>query len=132
VTRKQPFSYFVKSDSDVYCIEVGERGEEGVLVELRGEFDRHNLEELRETLGDMVALRRPTVVDLSGVTFLDVGTTRELTIRSRLYAHHLVLHNPSLQVRRSVAACGFEEWFDFRSEPEDSSCRRTPRMGLRS
>ena len=102
----------------MYCVEVGERGEEGVLVELRGEFDRHNLEELRETLDDVVALRRPTVVDLSGVTFLDMEATRELTIRSRLYAHHLALRNPSLQVRRSVAACGFEEWFDFRSDPE--------------
>lgn len=93
-----------------------ERGEEGVLVELSGEFDQHNLEELRETLGEVVALRRPTVLDLSGVTFLDIGATRELTIRSRLYAHHLTLSNPSWQVWKSVAACGFEEWFDFHAD----------------
>jgi anti-anti-sigma factor len=100
-------------------IEVRERGEEGMLVELRGEFDQHNLEELRETLGEVVALRRPTVLDLSGVTFLDVEATRELTIRSRLYAHHLTLSNLSWQVWRSVAACGFEEWLDFHTEAEE-------------
>ena len=108
----------------MHVIEVREWGERGVLVELRGEFDRHNLEDLRRILDSVVALRRPTMVDLSGVIFLDVGATRELTIRSRLYAHHLTFRNPSPQVRASVAACGFEEWFDFRSDPEDTLCRR--------
>ena len=69
--------------------------EGGVLVELRGEFDRHNLEDLRETLSDAVARRRPTLVDLSKVTFLDMGATLELAVRSQLYAHHLTLCNPS-------------------------------------
>jgi anti-anti-sigma regulatory factor len=73
----------------MHVIEVREWGEGGVLVELRGEFDGHNLEDLRRILDSVVALRRPTMVDLSGVTFLDVGATRELTIRSRLYARHL-------------------------------------------
>ena len=57
---------------DVADIEVRKRGEEGVLVELRGEFDRHNLGNLQETLNDMPALRQSTLVDLSGVTFIDV------------------------------------------------------------
>ena len=109
----------------MHVIEVREWGEGGVLVELEGEFDGHNLEDLRRILDSVVALRRPTMVDLSGVTFLDVGATRELTIRSRLYAHHLTFRNPSPQVCASVAACGFEEWFDFRSDPEDTSCCRT-------
>lgn len=108
----------------VHVIEVREWGEGGVLVELGGEFDRHNLEHLREILDDVSTLRRPTMVDLSEVTFLDVGATRELTIRSRLYAHHLTLCNPSPEVRASVDACGFQEWFDFRFDPEDPSCPR--------
>ena len=108
----------------MHVIEVREWGEGGVLVELRGEFDGHNLEDLRKILDSVVALRRPTMVDLSRVTFLDVDATRELTIRSRLYAHHLTFRNPSPQVCASVAACGFEEWFDFRSDPEVPSCRR--------
>lgn len=108
----------------MHVIEVREWGEGGVLVELRGEFDRNNLKDLRQLLDSVVALRRPTMVDLSGVTFLDVGATRELTIRSRLYAHHLAFRNPSPQVCASVAACGFDEWFDFRSDPEDKSCRQ--------
>ncbi len=109
---------FVRSD-EVYSIEVRERDEEGMLVGLRGEFDQHALEELQEILDGVVALRRPTVVDLSGVTFLDIGATREMTVRSRLYAHHLTLVNPSWEVRRSVAACGFEDWFGSSIEPED-------------
>jgi anti-anti-sigma regulatory factor len=96
----------------VYGIGVREWGEGGVLVELEGEFDQHNLEDLQEALSNVVSLRRPTWVDLYGVTFLDVGATRELTIHSRLYAHHLSLCNPSWQVRASVAACGFEGWID--------------------
>ena len=64
---------------EVSGIEVREWGKGGVLVELRGEFDKHNLKNLRETLSDVVALRRPTLVDLSEVTFLDVAATRELT-----------------------------------------------------
>jgi anti-anti-sigma factor len=108
----------------MHAIEVGEWDEEGILIELRGEFDQYNLEHLREILDDVAALRRPTMVDLSGLTFLDVGATRELTIRSRLYGHHLTLRNPSPEVRASVVACGFQGWFDFRSDPEDPSWRR--------
>ena len=89
-----------------------------MLVELEGEFDQHNVEDLRETLSNVVALRRPTSVDLSGVTFLDVGATRELTIYSRLYAHHLTLCDPSWQVRASVAACRFGDWICFSSLAE--------------
>jgi hypothetical protein len=55
-------------------------------------------------------------VDLSGVTFLDVGTSRGLAIQSLLYAHHLTLRNPSWQVRASMAACGFGAWVDFHSD----------------
>lgn len=91
-------------------IEVREWSEGGVVVELRGEFDRHDLEDVRETLSSVVALRRPTLVDLAGVTFLDVGVSRELAVRSRLYAHHLTLSNPSWQARASAAACGFGEF----------------------
>ena len=100
-------------------IGVREWGEGGLLVELRGEFDQYNLEDLQDVLSDVAALRRPTLVDLSGVTFLDIGATRELAIRSRLYAHHLALRNPSWQVRASVAACGFGPLLDFRAGADD-------------
>jgi anti-anti-sigma factor len=97
----------------VHGTDVREWGQEAVLVELRGEFDRHNLEDLRETLSAVVALRCPTMVDLSRVTFLDIEASRELALRSQLYAYHLRLCNPSWQVRRSIAACGFEAWLGF-------------------
>ena len=103
-----------------------------MVVELEGEFDQHNLADLQETLSDVASLRRPTWVDLSRVTFLDVGATRELTIRSRLYSCHLALCNPSWQVRTSVASCGFEEWIDFscqqsvRDQPESRAGATSP------
>ena len=58
-------------------IGVQEWGEAGVLVELRGEFDQHNLEDLRETFSSVVALRRPTLVVFSRVTFLDALNSRQ-------------------------------------------------------
>ena len=67
----------------------------------------------------MLSLRLPVALDLSGVNFLDVGATRELTIYSYLYSHHLTLRSPSWQVRASVAACGLGSWLHFRHEADD-------------
>jgi anti-anti-sigma factor len=94
-------------------------GERNVLVELSGEFDLHDLQNLSDALGGAVSSGRAAVVDLSGVTFLDVGTTRELAVRSQLHAHQMTLHSPSTAVHASVAACGLESWFDFRVRIRD-------------
>ena len=98
---------------------VREWGEGGVLVELEGEFDQHNLDDLQKTLRAVVALRRPTLVNLAGVTFLDVRATQELAVRYLLYAHHLSLCDPSWQVRASVKACGLGTWLNFRTGAQD-------------
>lgn len=90
--------------------------ERNVLVELSGEFDLHDLEDLRDALSGAASSRRVAVVDLSGVTFLDVESTRELAVSSQLHGHQLVLRSPSTAVHASVAACGLESWFDFRYE----------------
>ena len=100
-------------------IEVRERGEKGVLVKLGSEFDRHDLKYLRETLDDVLSLRLPVALELSGVNFFDVEARRELTIYSYLYSHHLTMRNPSWQVRASVAACGLGSWLHFRHEADD-------------
>jgi anti-anti-sigma regulatory factor len=105
-------------------IEVRERGQEGMLVEFAGEFDRHDLKDLRETLNDVLSLRLPVALDLSGVNFLGVEATREVTIYSYLCSHHLTLRNPSWQVRASVAACGLGSWLDFRYEADDATYPR--------
>lgn len=98
-------------------ISVLEQGEGGTLVELRGEFDLHDLEKLRGALGGALdeasTPARPAVVDLSGVTFLDIGATRELAICSQLYARRMIFLSPSPAVLASVAACGLTDWFDF-------------------
>ncbi len=94
-----------------------------MVVELRGELDLCSGEELRETLSGVASLRRPTVVDLSGVTFLDVQSARELAVRSQLYAHHLTLRNPSWQVLASVRACKLEGWVRFEYSENHSDMR---------
>lgn len=55
------------------------------VVELRGEFDQHTLEDLPEAMDELAVLGRPMLVDLAGVTFLGVGAVRELAISSQLY-----------------------------------------------
>jgi anti-anti-sigma factor len=81
----------------------------GVLVELAGELDVHDLESLRRTFDDTLSSGLPTYVDLSGVTFLDTVCARELAAQYRLYGTHgrlLTLRDPSWQVEASFRACG--------------------------
>jgi anti-anti-sigma regulatory factor len=93
----------------LYGIEVRQSGA-GILVELWGEFDLFSLTELREALNSVTSLRRPTLVDLSGITFLDPLSARELAIRSQLYSHYLIFANPSFEVTTSARAFGLEGW----------------------
>ena len=105
----------------MYGIEVREYGSV-TLVELWGEFDLFTLHDLRETLNRILDSMKPVLVDLSEITFLDLDSARELAVRSELYARHLVLRNPSLQVRASIEAFGLGEWMNLhptsdRAEP---------------
>lgn len=84
------------------------------LLELSGEFDLGDLEYLREKLDE--AGQRSSVVDLSGVTFLDLQATRELAVRLQLHSGNLLFKRPSWAVLASIAACGYEPWFDFDAE----------------
>jgi anti-anti-sigma factor len=96
----------------LYGIEVREAGA-SMLVELWGEFDLFSLSNLRETLNNVLDLRRPTLLDLSGITFLDLDSARELAVRAQLYAHYLCLRNPSPQVTASIRAFGLWGWIHF-------------------
>jgi hypothetical protein len=96
----------------LYGIEVRESGA-GVLVELWGEWDLFSLDDLRAALNSVLDLRRPTFVDLSAISFLDLESARELALRAQLYAHQLSLRNPSPQVIASVKAFGLWGWVHF-------------------
>ena len=102
-------------------ISMRDGGESDVLIELSGEFDLHDLGNLRDALGAAAPGRPAAVVDLSRVTFMDIGATRELAVRSQLRAGRLMLRNPSRAVRASVAACGLESWFDFCAGAADTA-----------
>ena len=93
----------------MYGIEVRESGA-GLQVELWGEFDLYCIEELKKMLSDVSACRGPILVDLSGITFLDLQSARELAVRSLLYAHHLTFLGPSPQVIATMGALGLEGW----------------------
>lgn len=81
------------------------------FVELSGEFDLRDLTNLREALDE--AGEEKSVIDLSGVTFLDMQTTRELAVRLQIHAGNLVFRHPSWAVLSSIAAFGYEPWFGF-------------------
>ena len=99
---------------NLYGIELREFGT-GMVVELWGEFDIFSLRELREVLGEASTLHRPTLVDLSGITFLDLQSAREFAVRSLLDASHLSFGNPSQEALTSIRALGLEGW--VRTEP---------------
>ena len=93
----------------MYGIEVRE-SDAGILVELWGEFDVFCLGELKRILNHASSRRGPVLVDLSGVSFLDLRSARELAVRSLLYAHHLSFLDPSPQVMATMGALGLEGW----------------------
>ena len=80
----------------------------GVKVGMRGEFDAYSLPDLREALDHVCAFGKPVVVDLSGVTFLDLQSARELVVRSLIQAHHLAFESPSSGVLATIRALGMD------------------------
>jgi hypothetical protein len=98
----------------LYGIEVRQSAA-GILVELWGEFDLLSLTELRKALNSVASLGRPTLVDLSGITFLDLLSARELAVHSQLYSHYLTFANPSPEVTASARAFGLEGWVLLRA-----------------
>ncbi|HZY66053.1 MAG TPA: STAS domain-containing protein [Rubrobacteraceae bacterium] len=105
----------------LHGIEVRHSRDGSVKIYLWGEFDLYSIDELRETLSSVASLRRPTTIDLSQVAFMDIQSTRELAVRSQLYAHHVTLLDPSWQVERSVTACKLDEWVHFEYPEEHPS-----------
>lgn len=86
-------------------IEISTVEHSGVLVELSGEFDIHDLDALRKVLSVASSSAWSTYVDLSGVTFLDARCARELAVRSR-FRDPLILRDPSWQAKASLKTCG--------------------------
>ena len=91
----------------------------GVKVSMRGEFDAYSLPDLREALDHVCAFGKPIVVDLSGITFLDLQSARELVVRSLFQAHHLAFENPSSGVLASIRALGMDGRARIRSGHEE-------------
>ena len=91
----------------------------GVTVGMRGEFDAYSLPDLREALDHVCAFGKPVMVDLSGVTFLDLQSARELVVRSLFQAHHVAFENPSSGVLASLWALGIDGRARVRSGHEE-------------
>lgn len=93
----------------LFGIEVRESGA-GLQVELWGEFDLFCIEELKKMFSDVSSCRGPILVDLSGITFLDLQSAREIAVRSLLYSHHLTFLGPSPQVMATMGTLGLQGW----------------------
>ena len=96
----------------MYAFEFRESGE-GLLVELWGEWDIFSLGELEKMLTDVSSRPGSTLMDLSGISFLDLQSARELALRSLLYKQELKLCNSSSQV---MATLGLEDRLEFSSQ----------------
>lgn len=83
------------------------------LLTLSGEFDIRRRRALERTLLGCLASGGPTVVDLSGVTFMDSWCLRELAVHHQLGGGRMVLCDPSQDILVGVAACDLEGWLDF-------------------
>jgi anti-anti-sigma factor len=84
-----------------------------ILVKLSGELDVLYQKMLGDALSDCLASGRPTLVDLSEVTFMDSRCVRELVVYYQLGKERVALCDPSQEVELSVAACDLEDWIDF-------------------
>ena len=101
----------IVSDSTIF--ESAQRDEQPVLVKLSGGFDIRYLRTLENMLRDCLASRRPALVDLSEVTFMDSQCVWELAVYYQLGRGGIILCNPSQDVGVSVAAYDLEDWIDF-------------------
>jgi len=89
------------------------RDDRSVMVKLSGELDVRYRRTLEDTLRACLAAGRPTLVDLSEVTFMDYRCLRELAIHYQLGTGLVALCDPSQEVEVGVAACDLEGWLDF-------------------
>jgi len=97
----------------LYGIETSQPSGKLEEVFLTGEYDLSRRDELKDVLGDAVAAKKEAIVDLSEVTFMDLGCVRELAFYCRIHPDGVTLINPSWQVLASARACGLESWLRF-------------------
>jgi anti-anti-sigma factor len=118
----------MKSDSTMYgAAHRDESADVPMLVRLDGEFDVLYQKTLADILVDSLASGKPTLVDLSGVTFMDSRCLLELAVYYQLGKGRVALCDPSHEVMLSVAACDLEDWVDFvYSTERERSGRRHP------
>ncbi len=108
------------------------RDDQCVFVTLCGEFDVRCRKALEDTLRGCLTYGGPTLVDLSGVTFMDSWCVWELAVHYQLGGGRMILCDPSQDVLISVTACDLEEWLDFervadREPPPGDTAADTPR-----
>ncbi|WP_166178295.1 STAS domain-containing protein [Rubrobacter tropicus] len=90
---------------DGHRIQVGTVEYEDGRIVLSGEFDLRVRQALREVLRATHRRGRRVLLDLSGVTFMDVGCAKELAFWCLLDPELLVPLDPSWQARASAVAC---------------------------
>ena len=96
--------------SPPFAVGVEERNG-SVAVHVRGEVDMATTPELRMRLEEIVKRRRPAVVDLEEVSFIDgrgVATLVECAQSAAAAGCPLCIAHPSLAVRRLVQIMGLE------------------------
>ena len=104
----------IQSDSTIFGEAQRDRSEgRPRLVKLSGDVDVRYQGILEDTLSDCLASGRLTLVELSGVTFMDSRCVWELAVYYQLGEGRVALCDPSRELELGVAACDLEGWIDF-------------------
>ena len=88
----------------------------GASIAIAGELDAHSAPALRDELATSTS-RGDTVVDMSGITFMDSSGLRVLIDAHQRAAENdtaLVLHDPSTPVRRVLEIAGVLDHLEVR------------------
>jgi anti-anti-sigma factor len=93
---------------------------DGVLL-LFGEFDLAAMDDFLQVAMSVAGVRKETVLDLSGVDFVDSSGLRAiLTLAKRIDGQAVVLRNPRKNVRHVIEISGLGGICGIRVEPSEA------------
>jgi anti-sigma B factor antagonist len=96
------------------------------VVAVRGEIDLASAPQFEEALDEVLAHRVHTVLDFSGVTFMDSSGIAALVRASqRSDGPGLVIRNASDLIERTLEICGLADHFLERGSSAESRCEQS-------
>jgi anti-anti-sigma factor len=97
------------------------RSEADGVLRLFGEFDLSAMDDFLQVAMSAAGIRKETVLDLSGLDFVDSSGLRAiLTLARGINGQAVVLRNPTKNVRHVIEISGLEGVCGIRVEPAEA------------